>query len=632
VLGLHDDTDGRAAPKVAGLIRLARAGVRVPPGVALDADELPLDAAARRAIDALLARGPVIVRSALAVEDRPESSAAGLGLSVAGCQTIDAVEAALTDVNEHRRDPWIARHRPTARAGSVGDQILVQHQIPRRWLAVAALDTPDPYVEIHGAREDALAAGAAPVFAGALSAWEDGCRAALARLCDDVGSATPATEHGLDVEAVIDEDGEPWAVQVRPLVRPLCPGWTEFRAQLERHGEIQALERSLVLDAEHNPAPLSPAHADLMRWLASQRDNVGNPTILAGWLYVETLPGQLQPEAPTSDGVLDASTALGHLRDDLLPTARNDLEALTQRLAAAGPTETSAALERARALFLAMIDTYMGVIVPARVAAAGDAMDGDENAPLSLRCRGRHLDVLPVSWDIASPSLSEVGDFASRAAVAIPHEEEIPVDEARAATLLAQWDDHLFALGLAPLRRVYKRAASLLDLDHDEVFLLGMNELRRALAGDRDHLRATVAERHARQEELTRLRPPPRIEAGRPLPAAGGRLRGIPIGTTFEGRLAPRRDLAALLADPPSSEDILVLPALTAQTAVALDHLGIRAVCCEFGGAMSHATLMARELGLSALVGCHGCTDLPAGRLARLDTLAGRLRLAPSVD
>ena len=69
------------------------------------------------------------------------------------------------------------------------------------------------------------------------------------------------------------------------------------------------------------------------------------------------------------------------------------------------------------------------------------------------------------------------------------------------------------------------------------------------------------------------------------------------------------------------------MPALTAQAAVALRHLGIRAVCCEHGGALSHAALMVRELGLSALVGCRGCLDLPDGTGAELDTRLGRLRV-----
>ncbi|MCA9711749.1 MAG: hypothetical protein KDK70_38290, partial [Myxococcales bacterium] len=107
------------------------------------------------------------------------------------------------------------------------------------------------------------------------------------------------------------------------------------------------------------------------------------------------------------------------------------------------------------------------------------------------------------------------------------------------------------------------------------------------------------------------------------------RLRGIPLVPSFTGPLAPRADLAALLADPPPPEAIVTLPALTAPAAVALRQLGIRAVCCEHGGPLSHAALMARELRLSALVGCRGCTELPAGRHARLDTTAARLVLEP---
>jgi phosphoenolpyruvate-protein kinase (PTS system EI component) len=74
----------------------------------------------------------------------------------------------------------------------------------------------------------------------------------------------------------------------------------------------------------------------------------------------------------------------------------------------------------------------------------------------------------------------------------------------------------------------------------------------------------------------------------------------------------------------------VVLPALTAPAAVVLQRLGVRAVCCEHGGALSHASLMARELGLSALIGCVGCTALAEGTLVQLDTITGRLRvLAP---
>nr|WP_276600301.1 MULTISPECIES: PEP-utilizing enzyme [unclassified Nannocystis] len=94
----------------------------------------------------------------------------------------------------------------------------------------------------------------------------------------------------------------------------------------------------------------------------------------------------------------------------------------------------------------------------------------------------------------------------------------------------------------------------------------------------------------------------------------------------MRGAVAQRSDLADLLARPPAPDAVVVLPALTAQAAVALRALGVRAVCCEYGGALSHAALMARELGLSALIGCTGCSELPDGLEVELDTRVGRLR------
>ena len=104
-------------------------------------------------------------------------------------------------------------------------------------------------------------------------------------------------------------------------------------------------------------------------------------------------------------------------------------------------------------------------------------------------------------------------------------------------------------------------------------------------------------------------------------------LRGLPIGPAAEGPLHARRDLEDLSARPLAPGAVLAIPALTAQAAVVLRALGVRAVCCEHGGAMSHAALMARELGLSALIGCRGCTTIPTGTWVRLDTRTGAVQL-----
>ena len=170
--------------------------------------------------------------------------------------------------------------------------------------------------------------------------------------------------------------------------------------------------------------------------------------------------------------------------------------------------------------------------------------------------------------------------------------------------------------------------ASDLGLPADDVFMLAAPEVIAALEPLERH--EPLADRiTARRERLRRhaaLQPPLRIHDGRPVSfARRARLRGIPLGPSFTGRLAPRSDLAALLADPPAPDAIVVLPSLTAPAAVALRQLGIRAVCCEHGGPLSHAALMVRELGLSALVGCRGCTALAPGSSVRLDPRTGRL-------
>jgi len=102
----------------------------------------------------------------------------------------------------------------------------------------------------------------------------------------------------------------------------------------------------------------------------------------------------------------------------------------------------------------------------------------------------------------------------------------------------------------------------------------------------------------------------------------------VPIGPSHAGPIAQRRDLADLQRRPPPPDAIVVVPALTAQAALVVHALGLRAIVCEWGGALSHAALIARELGVSALVGCRGATAVPDGTPALLDTRAGRLRLA----
>ena len=606
------------APKIATLACLAAAGLPVPAYVALPNTAEP-DPGAWLAIDELLRAGPVIVRAALFGEDTTGHSGAGLGSSVAGCCDRSAVSAAIVEIADALADPWLASYF----GGLPGAQVLVQREITGPWLAVVAQAHLDQatvrQVELHRRTDsEPLAAGLSPELAGPLELFPAELRGPIAGLCDRTAAALPRATHGLDLELVADHDGDIWVVQARPLTRPLHPGWPAFAAAARRDlddafsydpGRLP-LPGLWTLDAEHNPAPLSPAHAGLIRRLAAEDPSRVGIRVLAGWLY--TLDGRADEPAPSS-AILRA--ALTTLQAHQIPAARAELvaiEGLLARESADLPRLVDRAYEHLRRV-LAIYTTLPAR--PTRLASGTGA--------LCLQGRSDHLDVLPATWDIASPTLR---DLSFETSTAPPVPTALPDDPEVLATLLGELDDHLFALGLAPLRRVYLRAAASLALPPADIFLLTPDELQAALGGatfDLDARRSI----HAAHASLS---PPLQIHEGLPVPAAAGRhLLGIAIGPVAEGPLHLRQDLAALLADPPPPGAVLAIPALTAQAAVVLRALGLRAVCCEHGGALSHAALMARELGLSALIGCRGCTQIPPGTHVRLDTRTGHLRVRP---
>lgn len=572
-----------------------------------------------RDVAALLTDGPVIVRAALEGEDGPQRAAAGLGLSIPGCDTVDAVRDAIDRADQARRDPWLATYRGAESCAH--DCVIVQQQILRDALVVAAV-LPDgiEYVEVHGQSPEALAHGETPLASGLLSRWQDARADAVAALLAQLRATMPMPEHGLDVELILDPQGVAHLVQVRPLTRDLVADGRAFVQAIHAAGQASRLDGVQVLDAEHNPAPLSPAHASLIAWLAEQRPASGGLTTLAGWLYARTRVRDLSGTRSTP--ALTPAEALVRLRDDELPAARGRLVEVER--ACTDPRGLVESLEASLAAFVSMIDVYLGVLLPVR-AAAGRVFATSPDAPLSLRGRAAHADVLPSAWDLAAPTLGELASFEPSAETG-----ELPTDPVAAAVLLTEWDDHLFALGLAPVRSVYRACGRHLELG-ELVFGLTLEQLRRALHDASFPAAATGRAQLEQTQRWSTLRPPAVLDEGRPLPVLPHRLlHGVAIGADFQGPIVQRSGLEALLRDPPPPGSIVVLPALTAQAALALQTLQLCAVCCEHGGALSHAALMLRELGLSGLIGCAGCTEVPTGTLARIDTATGKLQIASS--
>lgn len=320
---------------------------------------------------------------------------------------------------------------------------------------------------------------------------------------------------------------------------------------------------------------------------------------------------------------------LQRLRTEVLPAARARLAAIERRAAAsdADATTLQNLLADACLAFFAMIDVYLDELIPARRGRGPHATSPED--PLEVRARAGDLDVLPATWDVASPPLS-ARTTATSVAEPATSTSTGALDDDVAATLLREWDDHLFALGLAPVRAAWLALGAWLGLG-DDAFLLGGEELLARLRA-RDRGSAGLADllvtRRAEGQRSAALHPPPRIVDGRPAGPPARPLQGMPIGPSHAGPIAQRRDLGDLQARPPAPGAIVVLPTLTAQAALVVQALGVRAVVCEWGGALSHAALIARELGLSALVGCRDATRIADGASAVLDTVAGRLRLA----
>lgn len=593
------------APKVANLARAAVAGLPVPAGVAIalaDVEAWAHDDALER----LWAAGPTIVRSALAFEDGALHSGAGLGVSIGGVRDAPGLVAAAAEIRAS------AMHRDGA-----GDQVLVQREIAAVARVVVACEAARDYIEQYDASIDAFAGGDTPRFSGPLVAWRSTWAAETRTILERLRGLEGRTEHGLDVELVIDAEDRVHLVQVRPLTAPLHPGWPEFVTAVHDAGDTIPAAGALILDVEHNPEPLSFAHAWLVRWLARERPATGGLVPLAGWLYTRVLIRDL---AETSD--LDdpgPRAVLERLARETLPAARERHTAIAEACASAPAPAIDGLFTTALDAFVAMIDVYVRELIPARRNHRALVPDPDD--PLCLRGRDDVLDVLPVAWDVAAPAVG-IRAPTTAAAIAIA----IPKDDGRAATLLREWDDHLFALGLAPLRAVYLRAGTLTRLA-DDVFMLSPPECVAALAGrDVAELVRVRATQHRRAQSLS---PPGRILDAEPAGAPLRWLRGLPIGPPASGPIARRRDLAHLRDAPPARGSVVVLPALTAPAAVVLHALGLRAICCEHGGALSHAALMARELGLSALLGCRGCTTIADGTFVELDTRRGVLRRRP---
>ena len=109
-----------------------------------------------------------------------------------------------------------------------------------------------------------------------------------------------------------------------------------------------------------------------------------------------------------------------------------------------------------------------------------------------------------------------------------------------------------------------------------------------------------------------------------------GGLRGVGVGDRIVRGRACRANSPEQAIDRLRRGDVLVVPCTTPAYNSVLTLAS--AIVTADGGPLSHAAVLARELGISAVVGARGAlTDIPDGAWIDVDPVAGEVRVVAEV-
>ncbi len=160
----------------------------------------------------------------------------------------------------------------------------------------------------------------------------------------------------------------------------------------------------------------------------------------------------------------------------------------------------------------------------------------------------------------------------------------------------------------------------------DDVFLLSWAETRTAVSGRLDNAASLVAERRAEMAEAAELTWPETIIGDDPVPIRGRTgahaMHGVP---TSRGRHVGIARVVTSMASAPEvfPTDVLVLASSDVTWTPLLLRVG--AVVTETGGMLSHASIIARELGIPCVASVAGATGIPDGARVAVDGGAGEV-------
>ncbi|HMG56451.1 MAG TPA: PEP-utilizing enzyme, partial [Kofleriaceae bacterium] len=249
------------------------------------------------------------------------------------------------------------------------------------------------------------------------------------------------------------------------------------------------------------------------------------------------------------------------------------------------------------------------------------------------------------AWDVAVPTFGETraGDpsiarpLAPSPAPSPPPPDDLTADVAlaRAAADAAEHDDVWFARAQWLVRSALLARSRELGLLDDDIFWIPLDDTvtMRTLDPDDVHRRASAA--RAANARAAEWDMPLAVQAGdacgeSPRDARGPiaeprelheiTLRGAGIGPRVVGRVVRFASLAA--ARPVARGDVVVTRAVTPALAMVVE--AAAALVSETGGLLDHGASLARELGITCVVGCAAAwAQLGDGALVTVDGDAG---------
>ncbi|HVR62863.1 MAG TPA: PEP/pyruvate-binding domain-containing protein [Polyangia bacterium] len=642
--------------KARSLVRLAAAGLRVPPAFAIgtalfralraasgDAlDAAPFPAGFRDELDACLTavaggddRARFSVRSSFNSEDQPGALAAGVfesRVDVARDELEAAIRAVLASAGATAAIRYAREH--AIDVDSAGMAVLVHPFIGGDAAGSAAWDP----------------LGATPPIIDGLDATDEAAVEIEAAL-----RALARTHGAIEVEWV-KRAGAITYLQMRPFDARGAGATGGARVDWTAVGG-----GDWRWDASHNPLPLSPAQAGLIA-LCDQRCRIGvRQRVVNGYLFFQRSPVVAGDGASGAEGIgarlaatrarvdealerLGPAAALPAALDvfvdlyqiifgQLQPAARRARQALRDFLRAHGLGD-----DAALAGLLADVPS-VATERRARAAQIGRARTAAQRAVAVWDYLGRFGDETPV-WDVAAPTFAEDSRLVAAAAqvkapglatsdadaqaaawrARLPARDgdvarfDFLLGEARAAVAAGEEDDLLYARAQAAVRRALLREGHRLHArgiiaDAGDVFWLPLAATLDDASGRATLAPATAARLVATAraaDAIARVHPPPTTGAGSG-DANATAVANLIVGRPGSGGRVVGR--AFLYPDPggalPDDTSIVVARAILPTE---LPLLAAAGLVTETGGVLGHVAAQARERGIPAVVDAAGAT------------------------